>query len=251
MHFSNVDFVTWSKSDTAQWRYYSRWCIKRSGIDGLKLFEISINGQLSSQINVLNTSLNVCQYTWFFLPLWSTQFTFSYLFNHHLLLLKGAGQYEQLWNLTGLVDILPLVEMELKCHLSSSSSFFQTLLVLSSLSAIALVISLLVVLSFLIHYCCCHRGDRSEGSEEEEEDEDGSTGHGYNGKKGRGICCVTWVAVAAVTLCWWGGGFRRHYHLQNDQVFLATHTSRLLVEAEEVFRSLLKYKYLCTTVKIL
>lgn len=33
--------------------------------------------------------------------------------------------------------------------------------------------------------------------------------------------------------------------------FLATHTSRLLVEAEEVFRSLLKYKYLCNTVKIL
>uniref|UniRef100_A0A672HTQ9 Protein tweety homolog n=1 Tax=Salarias fasciatus TaxID=181472 RepID=A0A672HTQ9_SALFA len=72
---------------------------------------------------------------------------------------------------------------------------------LAALSAIALVISLLVVLSFLIHYCCCHRGDRSEGSEEEEEDEDGSTGHGYSGKKGRGICCVTWVAVAAVTLC--------------------------------------------------
>lgn len=84
----------------------------------------------------------------------------------------------------------------------SSSSSLQTLLVLSSLSAIALVISLLVVLSFLIHYCCCHRGDRSEGSEEEE-DEDGSTGHGYSGKKGKGICCVTWVAVAAVTLCWW------------------------------------------------
>uniref|UniRef100_A0A3B4ACJ5 Protein tweety homolog n=1 Tax=Periophthalmus magnuspinnatus TaxID=409849 RepID=A0A3B4ACJ5_9GOBI len=82
-----------------------------------------------------------------------------------------------------------------------SWEYQQTLLVLSSLSAIALVISLLVVLSFLIHYCCCHRGDRSEGSEEEEEDEDGSTGHGYSGKKGRGICCVTWVAVAAVTLC--------------------------------------------------
>uniref|UniRef100_A0A8D3ANW8 Protein tweety homolog n=1 Tax=Scophthalmus maximus TaxID=52904 RepID=A0A8D3ANW8_SCOMX len=60
----------------------------------------------------------------------------------------------------------------------------------AALSAIALVISLLVVLSFLIHYCCCHQ-----------EDEDGSTGHGYSGKKGRGICCVTWVAVAAVTLC--------------------------------------------------
>ncbi|XP_072316123.1 protein tweety homolog 1 isoform X1 [Eucyclogobius newberryi] len=82
-----------------------------------------------------------------------------------------------------------------------SWEYQQTLLVLSSLSAIALVLSLLVVLSFLIHYCCCHRGDRSEGSEEEEDDEDGSTGHGYGGKKGRGICCVTWVAVAAVTLC--------------------------------------------------
>lgn len=111
---------------------------------------------------------------------------------------------------------LPLVKTKLKCHFShwltgfffTSSSFFQTLLVLSSLSAIALVISLLVVLSFLIHYCCCHRGDRNEGSEEEEEDEDGSTGHGYSGKKGRGICCVTWMAVAAVTLCWWEGGFR-------------------------------------------
>uniref|UniRef100_A0A3B3UA80 Protein tweety homolog n=1 Tax=Poecilia latipinna TaxID=48699 RepID=A0A3B3UA80_9TELE len=82
-----------------------------------------------------------------------------------------------------------------------SWEYQQTLLILSSLSAIALVISLLVVLSFLIHYCCCHRGDRSEGSEEEDDDEDGSTGHGYSGKKGRGICCVTWVAVAAVTLC--------------------------------------------------
>lgn len=72
---------------------------------------------------VLNSSLNVYQHTWFSLPLWSTQFTFSYLFNHHLLPLKGAGQYEQLWNLTGLVDILPLVKMELKCHLSSSDFF--------------------------------------------------------------------------------------------------------------------------------
>nr|XP_061813682.1 protein tweety homolog 1 isoform X1 [Nerophis lumbriciformis] len=82
-----------------------------------------------------------------------------------------------------------------------SWEYQQTLLVLSSVSAVALVVSLLVVLSFLIHYCCCHRGDRGDGSEEEEEDEDGSTGHGYSGKKGRGICCVTWVAVAAVTLC--------------------------------------------------
>ncbi|XP_036824285.1 protein tweety homolog 1 isoform X1 [Oncorhynchus mykiss] len=82
-----------------------------------------------------------------------------------------------------------------------SWEYQQTLLVLSSLSAIALVLSLLVIISFLIHYCCCRRGDRSEGSEEEEEDEEGSTGHGYRGKKGRGICCVTWVSVAAVTLC--------------------------------------------------
>uniref|UniRef100_A0A8C6SVI3 Protein tweety homolog n=1 Tax=Neogobius melanostomus TaxID=47308 RepID=A0A8C6SVI3_9GOBI len=71
-----------------------------------------------------------------------------------------------------------------------SWEYQQTLLILSSFSAIALVISLLVVLSFLIHYCCCHRGDRSEGSEEEEEDEDGSTGHGYSGKKGRGHLLV-------------------------------------------------------------
>ncbi|XP_019724623.1 protein tweety homolog 1 isoform X5 [Hippocampus comes] len=93
--------------------------------------------------------------------------------------------------------------MQMRDNLFAPDSweYQQTLLVLSSLSAIALVISLLVVLSFLIHYCCCHRGDRGEGSEEEEEDEDGSTGHGYSGKKGRGICCVTWVAVASVTLC--------------------------------------------------
>lgn len=124
------------------------------------------------------------------------------------------------WYFTILNCSSALVKMELRwlfffkvslTHLLILLSFpFQTLLVLSSLSAIALVISLLVVLSFLIHYCCCHRGDRSEGSEEEEEDEDGSTGHGYSGKKGRGICCVTWMAVAAVTLCWWEGG-NRHY----------------------------------------
>ncbi|XP_040022089.1 protein tweety homolog 1 isoform X1 [Gasterosteus aculeatus] len=93
------------------------------------------------------------------------------------------------------------MEMKDNVFVPDSWEYQQTLLVLSSLSAIALVISLLVVLSFLIHYCCCHRGDRSEGSEEEEEDEDASTGHGYSGKKGRGICCVTWVAVASVTLC--------------------------------------------------
>ncbi|KAK9513912.1 hypothetical protein VZT92_027412 [Zoarces viviparus] len=93
------------------------------------------------------------------------------------------------------------MQMKDNTFVPDSWEYQQTLLVLSSLSAIALVISLLVVLSFLIHYCCCHRGDRTEGSEEEEEDEDASTGHGYSGKKGRGICCVTWVAVASVTLC--------------------------------------------------
>ncbi|KAM6967711.1 protein tweety homolog 1 isoform 3-T4 [Aplochiton taeniatus] len=93
------------------------------------------------------------------------------------------------------------MQMRDNIFVPDSWEYQQTLLVLSSLSAIALVLSLLVVLSFLIHYCCCHRGDRTEGSEEEEEDEDGSTGHGYSGRKGRGICCVTWVSVAAVTLC--------------------------------------------------
>ncbi|XP_008320844.2 protein tweety homolog 1-B [Cynoglossus semilaevis] len=93
------------------------------------------------------------------------------------------------------------LQMRDNTFVPDSWEYQQTLLVLSSLSAVALVISLLVVLSFLIHYCCCHRGDRGEGSEEDEDDEDGSTGHGYAGKKGRGICCVTWVAVAAVTLC--------------------------------------------------
>ncbi|XP_028836963.1 protein tweety homolog 1 isoform X2 [Denticeps clupeoides] len=81
-----------------------------------------------------------------------------------------------------------------------SWEYQQTLLVLSSLSAIALILSLLVVLSFLIHYCCCRRGDSGSGSDEEEEDDDAS-GHGYSGKKRRGIRCVTWVSVAAVTLC--------------------------------------------------
>uniref|UniRef100_A0A8C3ANL7 Protein tweety homolog n=1 Tax=Cyclopterus lumpus TaxID=8103 RepID=A0A8C3ANL7_CYCLU len=99
------------------------------------------------------------------------------------------------------------MQMKDNIFVPDSWEYQQTLLVLSSLSAIALVISLLVVLSFLIHYCCCHRGDRSEGSEEEEEDEDASTGHGYSGKKGRGICCVTWVAVASVTLVAIGVGF--------------------------------------------
>ncbi|XP_030640844.1 protein tweety homolog 1 [Chanos chanos] len=82
-----------------------------------------------------------------------------------------------------------------------SWEYQQTLLVLSSLSAIALILSLLIVLSFLIHYCCCHRSDSGNSSEEEEEDDDASGGHGYGGRKGRGICCVTWVSVAAVTLC--------------------------------------------------
>ncbi|KAK3571954.1 hypothetical protein QTP86_020501 [Hemibagrus guttatus] len=81
-----------------------------------------------------------------------------------------------------------------------SWEYQQTLLVLSSVSAIALTLSLLVVLSFLIHYCCCHRGDAAR--DEEEEDDDASGGHGYGGRKGRRICCVTWVSVAAVTLCW-------------------------------------------------
>uniref|UniRef100_A0A7N8X4G7 Protein tweety homolog n=1 Tax=Mastacembelus armatus TaxID=205130 RepID=A0A7N8X4G7_9TELE len=84
------------------------------------------------------------------------------------------------------------MQMRDNIFVPDSWEYQQTLLVLSSLSAIALVISLLVVLSFLIHYCCCHRGDRS---------------HGYGGKKGRGICCVTWVAVAAVTLVAIGIGF--------------------------------------------
>ncbi|XP_026795832.2 protein tweety homolog 1 isoform X4 [Pangasianodon hypophthalmus] len=86
-----------------------------------------------------------------------------------------------------------------------SWEYQQTLLVLSSLSAIALILSLLVVLSFLIHYCCCHRGDA--GRDEEEEDDDASGGHGYGGRKGRRICCVTWVSVAAVTLCCVAIGF--------------------------------------------
>ncbi|XP_046703364.1 protein tweety homolog 1 isoform X2 [Silurus meridionalis] len=84
-----------------------------------------------------------------------------------------------------------------------SWEYQQTLLVLSSLSAIALVLSLLVVLSFLIHYCCCHRGDA--GRDDEEEDDNASGGHGY--RKGRRICCVTWVSVAAVTLCCVAIGF--------------------------------------------
>ncbi|GAA6093140.1 protein tweety homolog 1 isoform X1 [Tachysurus ichikawai] len=86
-----------------------------------------------------------------------------------------------------------------------SWEYQQTLLVLSSASAIALIFSLLVVLSFLIHYCCCHRGDA--GRDEEEEDDDASGGHGYGGRKGRRICCVTWVSVAAVTLCCVAIGF--------------------------------------------
>ncbi|XP_016420754.1 protein tweety homolog 1-like [Sinocyclocheilus rhinocerous] len=77
-----------------------------------------------------------------------------------------------------------------------SWEYQQTLLVLSSFSAIALILSLLVVISFLIHYCCCcHRGEGGRDAEEEVEDDDAS------GRKGRGICCVTWVSVAAVTLC--------------------------------------------------
>lgn len=199
------------------------------GHSGVKIFETSCINPVGYALYVYPCILDLYPHTFFY---------------NHLLLLVEAGQSDKHWNLTGLVSIL--VKMESKCHFSflffflyslthplifpPSSSFFQTLLVLSSLSAIALVISLLVVLSFLIHYCCCHRGDRNEGSEEEEEDEDGSTGHGYSGKKGRGICCVTWVAVAAVTLCWWERVFRRH--CTSWQMY----TRRLLAVVEEVFR---------------
>ncbi|XP_066540144.1 protein tweety homolog 1 isoform X2 [Hoplias malabaricus] len=95
------------------------------------------------------------------------------------------------------------LQMQMRDNIFTPDSweYQQTLLVLSSLSAIALVLSLLVVLSFLIHYCCCQRGDGGRDNEEEEEDDEASGGHGYSGKKGRGICCVTWVSVAAVTLC--------------------------------------------------
>lgn len=106
--------------------------------------------------------------------------------------------------LTNYASYLCCVTFSPSISLFHSLPFFfcrtQTLLVLSSLSAIALILSLLVILSFLIHYCCCHRGDASR--DEEEEDDDASGGHGYGGRKGRRICCVTWVSVAAVTLCW-------------------------------------------------
>ncbi|XP_067305089.1 protein tweety homolog 1 isoform X1 [Pseudorasbora parva] len=104
-----------------------------------------------------------------------------------------------------LCHAIPRLDLTLQTRDSTftpdSWEYQQTLLVLSSFSAIALVLSLLVVLSFLIHYCCCHRGEGGRDAEEEEEDDDASGGHGYSGKKGRGICCVTWVSVAAVTLC--------------------------------------------------
>ncbi|XP_077065829.1 protein tweety homolog 1 isoform X6 [Siphateles boraxobius] len=104
-----------------------------------------------------------------------------------------------------LCHVIPRLDLTLQTRDSvftpDSWEYQQTLLVLSSFSAIALVLSLLVVLSFLIHYCCCHRGEGGRDAEEEEEDDDASGGHGYSGKKGRGICCVTWVSVAAVTLC--------------------------------------------------
>ncbi|KAI2655389.1 hypothetical protein H4Q32_017780 [Labeo rohita] len=104
-----------------------------------------------------------------------------------------------------LCHAIPRLDMTLQTRDSvftpDSWEYQQTLLVLSSFSAIALVLSLLVVLSFLIHYCCCHRGEGGRDAEEEEEDDDASGGHGYSSRKGRGICCVTWVSVAAVTLC--------------------------------------------------
>uniref|UniRef100_A0A8C9UXN2 Protein tweety homolog n=1 Tax=Scleropages formosus TaxID=113540 RepID=A0A8C9UXN2_SCLFO len=113
------------------------------------------------------------------------------------------GYSPSLW--VRLCHALPRLDLTLQSRdnvfTPDSWEYQQTLLVLSSLSAIALVLSLLVVLSFLIHYCCCHRGDSSSGSEEEEEEDDTSGAHGYSGKKGRGICCVTWVSVAAVTIC--------------------------------------------------
>ncbi|XP_060776502.1 protein tweety homolog 1 isoform X2 [Neoarius graeffei] len=97
------------------------------------------------------------------------------------------------------------MQMQDNIFTPESWEYQQTLLILSSLSAIALILSLLVILSFLIHYCCCHRGDA--GRDEEEEDDDASGGHGYGGRKGRRICCVTWVSVAAVTLCCVAIGF--------------------------------------------
>uniref|UniRef100_A0A8C2GFY0 Protein tweety homolog n=1 Tax=Cyprinus carpio TaxID=7962 RepID=A0A8C2GFY0_CYPCA len=104
-----------------------------------------------------------------------------------------------------LCHAIPRLDLTLQTRNSvftpDSWEYQQTLLVLSSFSAIALVLSLLVVLSFLIHYCCCRRGEGGRDAEEEEEDDDASGGHGYSGRKGRGICCVTWVSVTAVTLC--------------------------------------------------
>uniref|UniRef100_A0A8C1D054 Protein tweety homolog n=1 Tax=Cyprinus carpio carpio TaxID=630221 RepID=A0A8C1D054_CYPCA len=104
-----------------------------------------------------------------------------------------------------LCHAIPRLDLTLQTRNSvftpDSWEYQQTLLVLSSFSAIALVLSLLVVLSFLIHYCCCRRGEGGRDAEEEEEDDDASGGHGYSGRKGQGICCVTWVSVTAVTLC--------------------------------------------------
>ncbi|XP_058245702.1 protein tweety homolog 1 isoform X2 [Hemibagrus wyckioides] len=113
-----------------------------------------------------------------------------------------------------------------------SWEYQQTLLVLSSVSAIALILSLLVVLSFLIHYCCCHRGDA--GRDEDEEDDDASGGHGYGGRKGRRICCVTWVSVAAVTLCCVAIGFGFYGNSEaNDGMYQLT--SSLLTANHTLF----------------
>ncbi|MFT7815904.1 protein tweety homolog 1 isoform X1 [Arapaima gigas] len=115
----------------------------------------------------------------------------------------APGYSPSLW--VRLCHALPRLDLTLQSRDNAfapdSWEYQQTLLVLSSLSAIALVLSLLVVLSFLIHYCCCHRGDSGSASEEEEEEDDASGGRGYSGRKGRRICCVTWVSVAAVTIC--------------------------------------------------
>ncbi|KTG45160.1 hypothetical protein cypCar_00010462 [Cyprinus carpio] len=148
-----------------------------------------------------------------------------------------------------LCHAIPRLDLNLKTRDSvftpDSWEYQQTLLVLSSFSAIALVLSLLVVLSFLIHYCCCRRGEGGRDAEEEEEDDDASGGHGYSGRKGRGICCVTWVSVAAVTLCCVaiGIGFYGntkdlllwHTQISDTVVGLQQSVSGPLTSMEEVF----------------
>lgn len=115
MHFSNVDFMTWSLIKV--WYglvtlIFDMWCIQIRDW-WVKAFEIHINGQEWPQMNrvkFISLLMYVCTSVSFifFLPFWKTQFIFSpYLLNHHLLLLMGAGQYDKLWNLTGLVGITP------------------------------------------------------------------------------------------------------------------------------------------------